>query len=41
MKLYKMTLGLLAFLPIFLISPAAAAELRLAIIGVKGMVCDS
>lgn len=41
MKLHKATLALLALLPIFLIAPAAVAELRLAIIGVNGMVCDS
>jgi hypothetical protein len=41
MILHKATLALLALLPIFLISPAVAVELRLAIISVKGMVCDS
>jgi hypothetical protein len=41
MKSYSSTLALLAFLPILLISTAAEAELRLATISVKGMVCDS
>lgn len=41
MKPYKTTLALLAFLPILLISPAAEAEFRQTVIGVKGLVCDS
>jgi cytochrome c-type biogenesis protein len=41
MKLQRATLALLAVLLILLIPQVAAAELRLAIIRVKGMVCDS
>jgi len=41
MRLKKAMLTFLAIFPIFLISSAAEAELRQAIISVKGMVCDS
>ena len=41
MKLHRATLALLALLLIFLIPAMAAAELRLAVLRVKGMVCDS
>jgi len=40
MRPHRITLALLVFLPILLLSPAAEAGLRLATISVKGLICD-